>query len=464
MSGGEEFKLAEEFAGIDFNSKRLEVRFIRTMETLSKEPGASIWSASENRAESKAIYNMLGNERFDIREVIKRERTATVRRMAGHKVVLAVQDTTSLNYNTHTQMEGLGYSSEHTRGVNIHTCLAVSGEGVVLGVLDQKHYTRLEAKDESMTHEEKKKRAIEEKESGRWLETMEEALAGVEIPEGTRIIHVCDREGDIYELYNEAESGGQNFLVRVVQNRKTTDDKRILEDIRSREAAGSVMVVIPRDTRRKLKRREAELEIRYGKYEIQRPLRLNKTEGVAPVISANVIYVKERFPPEGIEPIEWYLLTNEEIEDYEAAYQRAAWYIQRWRIEIFHYVLKSGCKVEKLQEHSVENTAALVVMYSVISVFIMNMTYIARVNPDLPCSLLFDEDEWKILYCAANRTRMPPEKPYTIADAVKYISWMGGPKRAPSDGAPGVKTIWTGLQKLYTLLDYKELFGFVGQV
>jgi hypothetical protein len=100
----------------------------------------------------------------------------------------------------------------------------------------------------------------------------------------------------------------------------------------------------------------------------------------------------------------------------------------------------------------------------------MNLAYIARINPALPCTILFDGDEWKILYCAANRTMaslrevQPPEKPYTIGEAVKYAGWPGGPKTAPGDGPPGVKTIWKGLQKLYTLLDYQKLFDFVGQV
>jgi hypothetical protein len=129
----------------------------------------------------------------------------------------------------------------------------------------------------------------------------------------------------------------------------------------------------------------------------------------------------------------------------------------------FHFVLKSGCRVEKLQERGIEKTASLVLMYSIISVFIMNLTYIARINPDLSCAILFDDDEWKIRYCAANRTKKPPEKPYTLAEAVKYVSWLGGPRMAPSDGLPGVKTIWKGLQKLYTLLVYLELFDFVGQ-
>jgi hypothetical protein len=111
-----------------------------------------------------------------------------------------------------------------------------------------------------------------------------------------------------------------------------------------------------------------------------------------------------------------------------------------------------------------EKMKALILMYSVIAVFIMNLTYIARIHPGLPCTILFEDDEWKILYCAANRTKKVPDKPYTVKEAADYAGRLGGPKRAPSDGPPGVKTIWTGLQKLYTLLDYRELFDFMGQV
>jgi hypothetical protein len=87
---------------------------------------------------------------------------------------------------------------------------------------------------------------------------------------------------------------------------------------------------------------------------------------------------------------------------------------------------------------------------------ILNMTYAARLTPELPCSVLLGEDEWKLLYCVANKTKKEPKRPYTIKEAVEYLGWLGGPKRAPSDGPPGVKTIWIGLMKLYILLAYRE--------
>jgi hypothetical protein len=111
-----------------------------------------------------------------------------------------------------------------------------------------------------------------------------------------------------------------------------------------------------------------------------------------------------------------------------------------------------------------EKMKALILMYSVIAVFIMNLTYIARIHPELPRSPLLGEQEWKLLYCVANKVKKEPKKPYTMKEAVDYLGWLGGPKGAPSDEPPGVKTIWTGLQKLYTLLGYRELFDFRGQV
>jgi hypothetical protein len=165
--------MEEEFAGLDFNSIRLEKRFIKTMETLSCHPEKSIWFCSENRSEAKAISRLLNNDGIDREEILHRHREATSRRMVqSGKTILAVQDTTSLNYNTREKMEGIGYISDKTLGVNIHSCLAVTTDGLVLGLLDQSSYNREQARDESRTHDSKKTRLLDEKESYRWVRTL----------------------------------------------------------------------------------------------------------------------------------------------------------------------------------------------------------------------------------------------------------------------------------------------------
>jgi hypothetical protein len=150
------------------------------------------------------------------------------------------------------------------------------------------------------------------------------------------------------------------------------------------------------------------------------------------------------------------MMTSEPANTPEEACEHVGYYIQRRKTERFHYVLKSGCAVEKLQERSIEKSTTLIMMCSIIAVMIMSMTYAARLPPDAPCSLLLGEGEWKLLCCVANKTKKEPKKPYAMKEAVDCLGWLGGPKRAPSDGPPGVKTIWVGLMKLYILLAYRE--------
>jgi hypothetical protein len=359
-------------------------------------------------------------------------------------------------------MEGNGYISDKTMGVNIHTCLAVTPDGLVLGALDQRGYNRPEPRNETLTREQQKNRPIEEKESNRWLAAME--TASRDSPEGTKVIQVCDREGDLYELFCDAVTNGRLFLIRAIHNRLTAENGKILDEIRKTAVQGRVTAHIPRDSRRNVKVRDAVLMVRFDRFGIWKPQILAKNKELPQSIKANVMYVKEERPTQGLEPRAWFLMTNDEVNSVEQALEKVRYYVQRWKIERFHQVLKSGCAIEKLQERDREKTKTLIVMYSIIAVFIMNLTSIARVNPELPCTILFDEEEWKVLYGVANRTKEVPEKPYTIGEAVGHIGNLGGPRRAPSDGPPGVKTVWRGLQKFYTLYGYREMFDFMGQV
>ena len=221
-------------------------------------------------------------------------------------------DTISLNYNTHEKTEGIGYISEKTLGVNIHSCLAVSAEGLTLGILGQMSYNREQAKDDSLSHESKKRRALEEKESYRWVQTLQTSTA--DLPKEVKVINVCDREGDMYELLDAAETAGQLFLIRATHNRMTADNRRILDVIRKKPCMGKAETTIPRDSRRNLEEREVVLQIRYSRFEIKRPQILDKNKALRESVEVWVIYVKEENPPKGVEPIEWFLMTNEPVE------------------------------------------------------------------------------------------------------------------------------------------------------
>ena len=119
-------------------------------------------------------------------------------------------------------------------------------------------------------------------------------------------------------------------------------------------------------------------------------------------------------------------------------------------------MLKSGCEIEKIQQRSFDGIELMILMYSIIAVHIMMLTYTARNFPDTPCSLLFGESEWKTLFRAANRTTDCPDSPYSMADSLRFVAKLGGFVGSPSDGQPGLKVIWIGLNNLFLLNSYRE--------
>ena len=342
--------VAEEFESLDFGSGRLEERFKKAMSDMSEEPELSIWLASGSRANAKAAYRMIANERCEKEEIMQAHREATGNRNEAG-VLLAIQDTMAVNYGGHEKTEGMGYNCEQTLGINCHSCILATPSGVPIGVVAQSVTTRAERKDEK-THHEKRMRRIEEKESYRWLETMK--TAGANAPEQAKLIHIADREGDIYELYALAESTGESFVIRAAYDRLDSESNHIIEELAKSGAVGKVKATIPANHKTKAKDREAELSIRYRRFDVKKPQIRSGDNEMAASLSLNLVSVTEEDPPEGAEAIEWVLMTNLEVGTVEEAIQVVELYRQRWKIERFHFVLKSGCEIEKIQQRSVE--------------------------------------------------------------------------------------------------------------
>jgi hypothetical protein len=184
-----------------------------------------------------------------------------------------------------------------------------------------------EPKDESARHNCKKKRPIEEKESFRWLEMMDKRVAN--IPEGIRVITACDREGDMYVLIAKDKALDEAFLIRIVHNRITEENKRILDEIQKEQCQGRVVVSIPRNSWSNIPEQEAVLHVRYAPFTIKKPYNLAPVKTVAEWIEVNVIYVKEEQSPEGKKPGEWFLMTSEPVNSVEEAYEYVGYYMQR---------------------------------------------------------------------------------------------------------------------------------------
>lgn len=454
MLGEIKIWVTSEFKTLDLKSKRLEKRFMKTMSDMSEQPDKSIWLSSGSRSNAKAVYRMLGNEKCKKSSILTAHRNAIEVRNES-KILLAVQDTMSVNYAGHEKTEGLGYICEsQTLGVNVHSTLALTRDGIPLGVLAQSVNTRTEV-EETRTKEQRRKRPIEEKASYWWLEAMQ--TASTNAPANVQLIHIADREGDIYELYALAEKTGEKFIVRATtHNRLTTDGSKVLDVLRSTSSVGVDRVTIPANHKSKTKEREAVLAIRYRTLSIKKPARSNSNKKLVNSLDLTLISLTEENPPDGVEPVEWLLFTNLCVESAADAIQAARYYKQRWKIERFHFVLKSGCQIEKIQQRSIDGIELLILMYSIIAVHIMMLTYTARNYPNTPCSLLFEESEWQTLFRAANRTTDCPKTPYSMADALRFVAKLGGCVGVQSDGEPGLKVVWIGLNNLFLLNAYRD--------
>ena len=447
------------YGEINLGDRTLSARVEKTLDQLSSDPGASISAACQDQYQAKAVYRLLANDKFTAEAVIGVSKNETIKRIRESNVdtVLIPQDTTVLNYNGLQATQGLGLigTDKNSRGLIMHSALAVGEDGQIFGLLAEKVWRRPE--EEAGKKHLRKKLPIEEKESYKWLETLDTADISDELS-GIKIIHVCDREGDLYELFGKASHKGATYLCRrihdrIVQN-ECEEESLINAFIEELPIAGHMEVNVPRDSHTKREARVAEIEIKYGQTRIKKPSNLKISEQTPEFVEVNVISANEiKAPADVKEPISWQLVTNDEVISLEDAIKTVQRYSQRWKIETFHYTLKSGCAIEKLQESTADRLIKLIALYSVIALRIMILTYLARTQPDTSCEAEFEAEEWNTLYKVVKKTTKIPEKPPTILEAVVMVAKLGGFLARKSDGFPGVKVIWRGLHALNNILE-----------
>ena len=452
-------KPSKELSIIELGDKRLSERLEKTVESMTQKPEESILGACGTRHDAKAFYALSSNENFTKEKLQAAAQNATIERMSasGLREVLLVQDTTDINLGGHKKTEGLGLSgNQYAKGIQVHSCIGVAPNGVPIGFVTQQYHTRT-AEKSPLTKNQKQSLPLEEKESYRWLKTTQESLEVV--PKSITPIVICDREGDFYELYEELQSIEASFIIRVAQNRVTSDGQKVLSQLRQTKACGEVEVSIPRDTRKNRPARTAKMEVAYCTMTINKPKNVRKKSAAS--LTLTFVRITE-IGDITHEPIEWVLATNMSATNADEALKAVTYYVHRWKIERFHYVLKSGCQVEKIQQRTYERILPLLTIYSVIALYILSMTYVSRLNPETPCDTFLDEEEWTILYMIVNKSKSVPKAPYSLKLAIEYLGQLGSFKHSPSDGDYGVKAIWKGLARLFDSMPLARVL--MGQV
>ncbi|WP_245850669.1 IS4 family transposase [Paenibacillus herberti] len=425
-------------------------RFIQTMKTLSHNPGASIAEVSQDAAEAKAISRLLQNPEINEENVMDAYRVETLRQMeqTGESVFLCVQDTTEIKFGSREKTPGLGaYNREQTKGLLVHSSLVLTPSGLPMGLLHQKIWAR----NLKLKAERKVSRPYEEKENYKWTETAQASAQG--LPSDMRLIHVGDREADFFEFLSTLQADNQSYVIRSMQNRITEAEGRMWDDVCKQPVAGEIVVSIPRDTRRGVPTRETTLAIRFLTDTVQVPAHLKqKRAGYSP-LTCTIIHAVETTPLEGQAPIEWFLFTNLPITTMDEASEKVAWYVQRWKIERFHYILKSGCEIEKMQARDGDRLKKLILFYSIIAAQLLHLTYLARQQPDAPCTQIMNDEEWKVLHRIAYKTSKLPPNPPTLHESVMALAKLGGFLGRKGDGDPGAKVLWRGIRAFQTVFE-----------
>ena len=454
-----------EIAGCEFRDARLGDRFRKLLAQIGSAMGRSIPLVCQDWANTKAAYRFLSNDRVSEADILAghfqstRDRTA-----ATDGLVVVLHDTTEFTYQRE-KSEAIGITKSinsgrdkagrlrsHTVcGILMHSSLAVTTEGLPLGLAAVKLWTRKKFKGTAAL---KKKInptrvPIEKKESIRWLDNLKQSTELLDDP--GRCVHIGDRESDIYELFCAAQEVGTHFLVRTCVDRLAGDGDHTIAEEMDEVAVKGLHRIEVRDSNGDPD--EAILEIRFRKLRVLPPIGKQKRY---PALALTVIHAEERGTPKNRKKIDWKLITDLPVQSRKDAIEKLEWYALRWKIEVFHKILKSGCKAEESKLRTAQRLANLISVFCIVSWRVFWMTMLNRSAPDAPPALALTEAEIGLL-----DNLVKDQKPLwrkTLSHYLTKIARLGGYLARANDPPPGNTVMWRGLSRLTDI----ELGAIIG--
>ena len=448
----------EELTDCSLPDQRLRQRLHQLLQQFSSGLGESIPFACQDWANTKAAYRFLANPRVSEEEILAGHFQATRARFAAATTtpILILHDTTGFTFARKKRaLLGMTHKSFMRRGkkgrplhsvicgILMHSSLAVTTEGLPLGLAAIKFWSRSKFKG---TNALKRKInptrvPIEEKESYRWLENVRQATTLFGDP--PRCVHIGDRESDIYELFCTAQQIGTHFLLRTCVDRLAQDGSCTVSAVMKQVRVKGLHRVSVKD--RKGNWSEAVLEVKYRRLRILPPVAKQKQY---PALQLTVLSAQERATPEGRDRIDWKLITNLPVRSRSEALEKISWYAMRWKIEMFHKILKSGCQAEQARLRTADRLANLIAVFCLLSWRIFWLTMLNRVAPEASPWLALTPLEVDLL------DRLVPDKGEASQRAKNLpaylikVARLGGYLARAKDAPPGNLVMWRGLSRL----------------
>jgi hypothetical protein len=450
--------LEREVAGCQFEDVRHGKRFLILLGQLSEQIGGSIPFACQDSAATKAAYRFLANPRVDEGKILAGHFLCTQERFAANadSTVLVLHDTTEFSYQREnpeavgvlkkmkTMYASKGLPRYHTTcGILMHSSLVVTSDGLPLGLAAIKFWTR----DKFHGANALKRKInptrvpIEQKESYRWLENVRQSTALLAEPE--RIVHIGDRESDIYELFCTAHDAGTHFLLRTCVDRLAGDGNHtVADEMQDVMVQGLHRVEVHN---KKGDASQAVLELRYRRIRVLPPIGKQK---LYPALTLTVLHAIERDPPKGREPIDWKLVTDLPVRSRADAIEKLNWYAMRWKIETFHKILKSGFKAEEIRLRAAERIVNMVAMLCLLSWRVFWMTMLNRTRPDASPELALTPTEIYLIDQLIADPRDHSERRSSLSVYLTKLARLGGYLARAKDPPPANTVMWRGLTRL----------------
>lgn len=445
-----------EVADCEFKDERLGKRFRSLLEQLSSSPGDSIPLVCQDWANTKAAYRFFSNARVSETDILAGHFQATRDRFtATEGTVLVLQDTSEFSYQREKpELIGFtrrvktgngGYAEPQTStvcGILMHSSLAVTTEGLPLGLAAIKFWTRKKFTGRYALNKPNPTRVpIEAKESIRWLENLRQSTALFDDP--ARCVHIGDRESDIYELFCEAQELRTHFIVRACVDRMAGDGHHTIADEMEEVRVKGLHRIEIRDKKGNI--REAVLELKYRRIRVLPPW--GKYKRYSP-LTLTVIHAQERDAPDGCEGVDWKLITDLPVRSNKEAIEKLDWYALRWKIEVFHNILKSGCKAEDSKLRTAERLVNLIATFCIMSWRIFWMTMINRSVEDASPKLALTPLEIELLDRLVKDKAKNASQRKTLSHYLTKIARLGGYLARANDPPPGNIVMWRGLARL----------------
>jgi hypothetical protein len=443
----------QEFRYLHVGDQRRKARAMALLNHLVVTAGAPLPAVLTTPATLQAAYRFLAHPAVTPQALTSAHRARALDRIRPRDTLLLIQDTTELDYTAHPATTGLGPLTCPThQGLHVHTTLAATPDGVPLGVLAQHVWVR----DPATTGQAQQRRTRPQatKESQRWLDAL--AASHAEVPAHVHTITLADREADLSALFAAPRPAHADLLIRATHPRTVTVEATGVETAlpdavqHATPCAEPLVVEVPAGHTGHA--RTATLTLRVTTVILHAPHR--RAGRVGPV---QVLLAEEEAPPAGVAPIRWLLLTTLPVPDRAAAGQCVRWYARRWLIERYHYVLKSGCGLERLQLDSAAALETALALYSPVAWRLLFLTYLSRQVSPPPATMALASDELAVLCAAATRHPLAADESPTLTTAIRWLARLGGFQGRPSDGDPGVKVLWRGLRKLADLVEGARL-------